>query len=148
MQKKSFKDICGEDYDDQKGHVCDYKPDGYHCNGNTSKSLPQSTIDNEFLIYKNASEGRKIFDRERGYYRKYLSSKEKKLFISRVRFNLGQGSVEIGVELFDSFMPFRSVLTDSARTEYDTVLNNIFQHLMGLGVGLTIGDYYANRNLE
>ncbi len=36
--RQNFKTKCGESWNDQKGHVCDYKSDGYHCNGNTSAS--------------------------------------------------------------------------------------------------------------
>jgi len=53
--KQSFKDICGEEYDDQKGHGCEYKTDGFHCNGNTSKSIQPSSIDNDFYVYLNSS---------------------------------------------------------------------------------------------
>jgi hypothetical protein len=36
--RANFKAACGETYNDQKGHVCDYKSDGFHCNGNISAS--------------------------------------------------------------------------------------------------------------
>jgi hypothetical protein len=43
--KVNFKAKCGEAWDDQKGHVCDYKSDGYHCNGNRSASASPATSD-------------------------------------------------------------------------------------------------------
>ena len=43
--KENFKAMCGEAWDDQKGHVCDYKPDGFHCNGNRSSSASPATSD-------------------------------------------------------------------------------------------------------
>jgi len=43
--KQNFKSKCGETWDDQKGHVCDYKSDGYHCNGNRSASASPATSD-------------------------------------------------------------------------------------------------------
>ncbi len=36
--RRNFKNKCGEPWNDQKGHVCDYKSDGFHCNGNVSDS--------------------------------------------------------------------------------------------------------------
>ncbi len=41
--RANFKAACGETYDHQKGHACDYKPDGYHCNGNISASVSSPT---------------------------------------------------------------------------------------------------------
>jgi hypothetical protein len=41
--RANYKAACGETYNDQKGHVCDYKSDGYHCNGNTSTSTSSSS---------------------------------------------------------------------------------------------------------
>jgi hypothetical protein len=35
--RQNFKTKCGEPWNDQK-HVCDYKPDGFHCSGNVSTS--------------------------------------------------------------------------------------------------------------
>lgn len=35
--RQNFQTKCGEPWNDQK-HVCDYKPDGFHCNGNVSAS--------------------------------------------------------------------------------------------------------------
>lgn len=43
--KQNFKTKCGETWDDQKGHVCDYKSDGYHCNGNRSAAASPATSD-------------------------------------------------------------------------------------------------------
>ncbi len=43
--KENFKAKCGEAWDDQKGHVCDYKSDGYHCNGNRSAAASPATSD-------------------------------------------------------------------------------------------------------
>ncbi len=41
--RQSFKTMCGETWNDQK-HVCDYKPDGFHCSGNVSASkTPETT---------------------------------------------------------------------------------------------------------
>ncbi len=37
--RRNFKSKCGEPWNDQEGHVCDYKPDGYHCNGHVSSTL-------------------------------------------------------------------------------------------------------------
>lgn len=43
VARENFKTKCGEPWNDQK-HVCDYKPDGYHCNGNVSASkTPETT---------------------------------------------------------------------------------------------------------
>ena len=40
--KRSFRDRCGEPYNDQKGHRCDYKSDGFHCNGQVGANSPSS----------------------------------------------------------------------------------------------------------
>lgn len=40
----NFKSKCGETWNDQKGHVCDYKPDGYHCHGIVSATPPTRII--------------------------------------------------------------------------------------------------------
>ncbi|MEE9395387.1 MAG: hypothetical protein V3V31_00095 [Methylococcales bacterium] len=37
VARANFKAKCGETWNDQK-HVCDHKPDGFHCNGNISAS--------------------------------------------------------------------------------------------------------------
>ncbi len=34
--RQSFSSVCGEPFNDQKGHKCDYKSDGFHCNGTVS----------------------------------------------------------------------------------------------------------------
>jgi len=43
IAKQNFEDKCDEPYDDQKGHSCEYKSDGFHCNGNTSAATTNSS---------------------------------------------------------------------------------------------------------
>ncbi|MEE9424977.1 MAG: hypothetical protein V3V18_08340 [Methylococcales bacterium] len=43
VARQNFQTKCGEPWNDQK-HVCDYKPDGFHCNGNvTASTTPEPT---------------------------------------------------------------------------------------------------------
>jgi hypothetical protein len=43
VARQNFQTKCGEPWNDQK-HVCDYKPDGFHCNGNvTASATPETT---------------------------------------------------------------------------------------------------------
>ncbi|MEE9339975.1 MAG: hypothetical protein V3U87_18045 [Methylococcaceae bacterium] len=38
VAKRNFRDACGQTWNDQLGHVCENKADGWHCSGTTSSS--------------------------------------------------------------------------------------------------------------
>ena len=97
---------------------------------NTPQSIPEYdfefspaatnlTLDDTYDFYSNTPEGKLILDRESAYHNpaQFKEPELRELFIARVKFNRGEG----GIELFSEFMPNRTALLDNpaALTAYD-----------------------------
>lgn len=84
----------------------------------------------EFDYYANTPDGAALLAREQGFYDRF-GDPERALFVARVRFNRGEG----GIELFEDFMPDRAALTDdpAALAAYDEQFDRFFDHISSSG---------------
>jgi len=88
----------------------------------------EPTLDEAYDFYSNTAEGKLILDREESYYRARLVNDDTKaLFITRVKYNSGEG----GIELFADFMPNRTALLNDpvALKAYDEQYQLIFSEI-------------------
>ena len=104
--------------------------------------------DETFDYYSTTPEGAAVLAGEQSFY-SIFGAPEKALFVARVRFNRGEG----GIELFEAFMPDRTALLGDpdALAAYDVQFDRLFTHISASGTsrkgGIPAGQWDAGMRI-